>query len=130
MFVLVEQVVNDKFLQLSAWQLSCGREPTGAPRRPTFTGAIVEWRGPAPFHFVAVPDELVGEVHYAAREASYGWGCVPVAASANGIDFATSLFPRDGGYMLPVKTAVRRAGGIGLGDTVAVRMRIFAGRGR
>lgn len=92
----------------------------------SFAGEVIEWRGPAPFLFVAVPEELVGEVHYAAREASYGWGCVPVEAEANGAEFRTSLFPRDGGYLLPLKVAVRKASGIGLGDAVQVRMRIFA----
>lgn len=94
----------------------------------TFTGEIIEWRGPAPFHFVAVPEALVGEVHYAAREASYGWGVVPVEATAHGTDFRTSLFPRDGGYLLPLKAAVRKACDIALGDIVEIRMRIFASR--
>ena len=39
-----------------------------------FRGPVIEWRGPAPFHFVAVPDEWYGEVREAARIASYGWG--------------------------------------------------------
>jgi len=90
-----------------------------------FAAAIVEWRGPAPFHFVAVPDALVGEVHYAARLASYGWGCVPVEVTARGVDFRTSLFPRDGGYLVPLKAAVRREAGIALGDMVEMRVRVF-----
>jgi hypothetical protein len=32
--------------------------------------------------------------------------------------FATSLFPRDGGYLVPVKDAVRRAEDVALGDVV------------
>jgi len=89
-----------------------------------FAGTVIEWRGPAPFLFVAVPDELVGELRYAAREASYGWGVVPVSAAINGAAFTTSLFPRDGGYLLPVKVAVRKAAGVGLGDRVQVRITV------
>ncbi|MCW4460111.1 DUF1905 domain-containing protein [Sphingomonas sp. BT-65] len=90
-----------------------------------FDGIAVEWRGPAPHVFVAIPDEQVGEVRWAAREASYGWGCVPVEAEVRGEHFTTSLFPRGGGYLLPLKVAVRVATGIGVGDTVAVRMRVM-----
>jgi hypothetical protein len=92
-----------------------------------FNGSVIEWRGPAPFYFVAVPDEHVGEIHYAARLASYGWGCVPVEGTVCGVGFRTSLFPRDGGYLVPLKVAVRREAGIGLGDMVEMRLLIRAG---
>lgn len=91
-----------------------------------FVGAVIEWRGPAPFFFVAVPPAWVDEVRYAARLASYGWGVVPVRATANGVPFTTSLFPRDDGYLLPLKLAVRKTGKIGLGDSIAVEIRITA----
>lgn len=91
-----------------------------------FEGDIIEWRGPPPYLFVPVPDEHVGEVRYAAHEASYGWGCVPVEAWAGDVEFTTSLFPRDGTYFLPIKVAVQRAAGVGLGDRLKVRMRIFS----
>jgi hypothetical protein len=91
-----------------------------------FTARVIEWRGPAPFYFAAVPEDLVGELHYAARLASYGWGVVPVEASVDGVDFRTSLFPRDGGYLLPLKDAVRRAAKVVPGDSVDIRIRVFA----
>lgn len=92
----------------------------------TFSATVIEWRGPAPHYFAAVPPEQVGEVAYAARLASYGWGCVPVSATVNGVDFTTSLFPKDGGYLLPLKLAVRRQADIATGDTIGVRMQIFS----
>lgn len=94
----------------------------------TFSGPLVEWRGPAPYFFVSVPDECVAEVRYAARLASYGWGVVPVHATADGVVFRTSLFPRGAGYLLPIKSAVRRTAGIELNRPVVVRMVIAAGR--
>jgi hypothetical protein len=39
-------------------------------------------------------------------------------------DFTTSLFPKDGGYLLPIKDAVRKAEGLALGDGVLVEMAI------
>ena len=89
-----------------------------------FEAGIVHWRGPAPYLFVAVPDRHVGELRHAARLASYGWGCVPVEARVGTFDFTTSLFPRGETYMLPVKRAVQRAAQVGLGDRVAVEIRV------
>ena len=89
-----------------------------------FHANVIHWRGPAPFLFAPVPDEHVGEVHYAARLASYGWGCIPVEATIGAVDFKTSLFPKDGTYLLPIKAAVQKAAGVGLGDCVHVLMRI------
>ena len=89
-----------------------------------FDAVIIEWRGPAPFLFAAIPDEHVGAVRYAAMTASYGWGVVPVVARVGGTHFTTSLFPREGGYLLPVKVAVQRAEGVGLGDHIAVSLRV------
>ena len=92
-----------------------------------FEGAVIEWRGPAPFYFVPVAEARLGEVHWAARTASYGWGCVPVAAEVAGVPFTTSLIPRDGGYLLPLKVAVRKRAGIAPGDRIAVTMTIGEG---
>lgn len=89
-----------------------------------FEAAIIEWRGPAPFLFAAVPDVHVGAVRHAAMTASYGWGVVPVVATIGETDFATSLFPRNGIYLLPIKVAVQRSEAVGLGDRIMVRMRI------
>lgn len=89
-----------------------------------FDAEIIEWRGPAPFLFAAIPDEQVGAIRYAALSESYGWGVVPVVAQVGDTLFATSLFPRDGTYLLPVKVAVQRAEGVRLGDRIRVAMRV------
>ncbi|RMI03426.1 DUF1905 domain-containing protein [Cellulomonas triticagri] len=83
-----------------------------------FAGEVIHWRGPAPFHFVRVPDEEVAGVREAAALLSYGWGVVPVTVTIGRTRFTTSLFPREGGYLVPVKDAVRRAEDVELGDTV------------
>lgn len=94
--------------------------------RIAFVAEIIEWRGPAPFLFARIPDDHVGEIRYAALSASYGWGVVPVVAKVGGSEFATSLFPRDGTYLLPIKVAVQRAEGVGLGDRIGVAMWVGA----
>jgi hypothetical protein len=47
-----------------------------------------------------------------------------VQAEIGGVAFRTSLFPRDGTYLLPIKVAVRRSADLELGDTVHVLIRI------
>ncbi|WP_257547361.1 DUF1905 domain-containing protein [Sphingopyxis sp. DBS4] len=89
-----------------------------------FDGVIFEWRGPAPFLFVAVPDAHIGAIRYAGLSLSYGWGVVPVVAEIGETRFATSLFPRDGGYLVPVKAAVQKAERIGIGDRVEVALKV------
>jgi hypothetical protein len=89
-----------------------------------FTGEIWFWKGPSPFHFVTVPEEQSAAIESMAALVSYGWGVIPVAARTGGTDWTTSLFPKDGGYVLPLKDAVRRSEGLMLGDTVAVRLTV------
>jgi hypothetical protein len=90
-----------------------------------FDTTVIHWRGPAPYLFARVPDAHVVDVKYVARENSYGWGCVPVEATIGETTFTTSLFPRQGSYMLPVKVAVQEREQIGLGSEVAVSLRVF-----
>lgn len=94
----------------------------------TFESGVIEWRGPSPFHFVPVPPEESADIREIAAMATYGWGVIPVEARIGDVTFATSLFPKDGGYLLPLKDAVRRPLGLVPGDAVAVRMRVVLER--
>jgi hypothetical protein len=87
-----------------------------------FSGPIWFWRGPAPHHFVTVPDEEAAAIEEVSAAVTYGWGCIPVSGEIGETPFTTSLFPKDGGYIVPVKAAVRRAEGVAEGDTVKVRL--------
>ncbi|MEV7508439.1 DUF1905 domain-containing protein [Streptomyces sp. NPDC090085] len=89
-----------------------------------FASRVIEWRGPAPFYFVPVPEEESADVRQVAALATYGWGVVPVEARMGEVAFETSLFPRDGGYLLPVKNAVRQPLGLTAGDEVTVEMTV------
>ena len=93
----------------------------------TFAGRVVEWRGPSPYYFVPVPDQESADIHEVAAMATYGWGVIPVAARVGGAEFETSLFPKDGGYLLPLKDAVRKPLGIAAGDHVTVVMTVRLG---
>ncbi|MFZ9628571.1 MAG: DUF1905 domain-containing protein [Ilumatobacteraceae bacterium] len=88
----------------------------------SFEGVVFEWRGPAPFYFVALPAHEAREVSDMAAEVTYGWGMIPVTAQVGATRFTTSLWPKDGTYYLPMKDAVRRAERIDLGDSVRVEL--------
>lgn len=92
-----------------------------------FTGEIIYWRGPSPFHFIATPEAESDEIGAVAKRVTYGWGCIPVAAEIGRTHYTTSLFPKNGGYLVPVKAAVRRAEKLDVGDTVKVRVLINLG---
>ena len=87
-----------------------------------FDGEIIEWRGPAPYYFVAMSEADSAELKEEARSLIY-WGQVPVQVVIGDTEFRTALFPRDGCYLVPLKDAVRKAEGIGEGDVVAVVLR-------
>jgi hypothetical protein len=90
----------------------------------TFSSRVTEWRGPAPYYFVPVPDEESAAIREVAAMATYGWGVIPVVARIDEVDFETSLFPKDGGYLLPLKDAVRRPLGLSPDDDVTVEMTV------
>ncbi|MEU9321766.1 DUF1905 domain-containing protein [Streptomyces sp. NPDC048295] len=91
-----------------------------------FTGRVIERRGPSPFYFAAVPAEQAADIREVAAPAAYAWGAVPVDARIGETAFTTSLVPKDGGYLLPLKSAVREPQGLSAGDevTVAVTIRV------
>jgi Domain of unknown function (DUF1905) len=90
---------------------------------------VIEWRGPSPYYYLPVPDEESAEIREVAAMATYGWGVIPVVARIGRIEFETSLFPKDGGYLLPLKDAVRKPQGITVGDRIGVEMTVRLQRG-
>lgn len=66
-----------------------------------FEGPVVEWRGPAPFYFVCVPEEESADIKLAAKGMEY-WGQVPVVVQVGQTEFTTALSPKDGRYLIPL----------------------------
>ena len=89
-----------------------------------FSGEIWFWRGPAPHHFITVPEEHCAALESASALVSYGWGMIPVTAKIGRTGWKTSLFPKDGQYIVPVKASVRKAESLAEGDTVSVRLAV------
>lgn len=72
-----------------------------------FTAPVIHWRGPAPYYFAAIPADIGAKIAERSRALSYGWGVIPVDATIDGIAFRTSLFPKAGSYLLPLRAKVR-----------------------
>jgi hypothetical protein len=89
-----------------------------------FTGELWFWRGPSPFHFVTVPDEEARALKAVSEIVTYGWGMIPVRLRIGDSETTTSLWPKDGGYIVPVKKWVQRAEGLEIGDLVEVRLHV------
>lgn len=89
-----------------------------------FSGEIWYWRGPAPFYFVTVPAQESEVLTAISEEVTYGWGMIPVRVHIGETDWNTSLWPKDGGYIVPLKEMVRIAENLDEGDTVFIRMTV------
>lgn len=89
-----------------------------------FSGEIWYWRGPAPHHFVTVPESDCHTLKALSRSVTYGWGMIPVRVRIGKTEWKTSLFPKDGRYIVPIKASVQKAEHIGAGDTVTVRLEV------
>jgi hypothetical protein len=76
------------------------------------TGRIVEWRGPAPYWFLPISDDDSAMIDELKPMLTYGWGCIPVSCRLGRTTFTTSIMPKDGIYLIPLKVAVREAAGI------------------
>lgn len=93
-----------------------------------FQTEVIHWRGPSPFFFGTVPSETAASIAEAARQVSYGWGMIPVDVTIGEIEFYTALFPKDGGYLLPLKDVVRRKTGLTVNDSAEVKIVLRARR--
>jgi hypothetical protein len=89
-----------------------------------FSGEIWYWRGPAPFYFITIPAEQSNDLKAILRFVTYGWGMIPADVRIGKTGWATSLFPKNGAYIIPIKDRVREAENLAVGDHVSVRLQV------
>jgi hypothetical protein len=87
-------------------------------------GAVFYWKGPAPHYFVTVPAEPSRQIKEISNLVTYGWGVIPVTVRMGQSEWTTSLFPKDGRYLVPIKAAVRKSENVDEGDEVTVQLQI------
>jgi hypothetical protein len=84
-----------------------------------FSSKIWFWRGPAPWYFVTVPAKQSSDLKAVSGSVTYGWGMIPVHVRIGKTRWQTSLFPKDGLYIVPIKASVRKAENL---EEVTVRL--------
>lgn len=89
-----------------------------------FSGKIWFWHGPAPFFFVTIPAKDSREIKAISRIVTYGWGVIPVYVRTGKTEWKTSLFPKDGRYIVPIKASVRKAESLDEGDAVTIQLEV------
>jgi hypothetical protein len=89
-----------------------------------FSGKIFHWRGPAPYLFVTVPPAQSGEIRAVSRLVTYGWGVIPVRVRVGHTEWKTSLFPKDGCYLVPIRMSAQKAENLKEGDTIRIQLEI------
>ena len=89
-----------------------------------FAGELWYWRGPSPFHFVTVPQDDAASIKEISSRVTYGWGMIPATVAVGASEWTTALWPKDGGYIVPIKKWVQEAEGLDVGDTVRIRLTV------
>lgn len=77
--------------------------------------------------FVSLPVDTSEEIRALADGPSRGFGSLRVRVRIGGSTWTTSIFPDSarGGYVLPVKRAVRKAEALDAGDIVTVTVELI-----
>jgi len=89
-----------------------------------FNGQIWFWHGPAPWYFVTVPENQSHDLKAILGFVTYGWGMIPANVRIGKTVWKTSLFPKDGRYIVPIKASVRKVENLEVGDNVTVRLEV------
>ena len=90
-----------------------------------FTSLLWVWKGEAAgrWHFLTVPEEQSAEIKAQAFSLPRGFGSVRVEARVQDFAWRTSVFPLNtGGYLLPVKSEIRKRAKLAAGDEVTVAL--------
>lgn len=89
-----------------------------------FSGKIWFWRGPSPFFFVTVPEKQAAEIKGISKLVTYGWGMIPVHVQIGKTRYKTSLWPKDGSYIVPLNVKVRKAENLEEGADVTIHLEV------
>jgi Domain of unknown function (DUF1905) len=103
-------------------------EEAPSPFTISATGPVWQWFPAQPsaasWYFLKIDVEASAAIREAARGRSGHFGSIRVSAKIGGTHWQTSLFPNkeSGGFLLPLKVAVRRAESLEVDDHVEVEI--------
>lgn len=75
--------------------------------------------------FVTLPADASEEIRELADGPRRGFGSLRVRVTIGASTWTTSIFPGEGGYVLPVKRAIRKAEALEAGDTASVTVELI-----
>lgn len=92
-----------------------------------FKTKLWEYEGQGAWYFVTLPKDTAAEIKQLFGTLRRGWGSIPVEATVGDTVWKTSIFPdkESDSYLLPIKSAVRKAEQLGKGDQVVLILRII-----
>ncbi len=98
------------------------------------TGKLWRWQSkakdgspsPVAWFFITIDGDVAEAIRSASPGRTAAWGSVYVSVTIGATNWRTSLFPSKdvGGYLLPVKAAVRKAERLAEGDPVTARLTV------
>lgn len=89
-----------------------------------FKGKVFYWRGPAPFYFVEIPQKESELIKSVSKIVTYGWGVIPVSVIIGETKISTSLFPKNGKYLVPLKASIRKSEHLELNNEVSIQIEL------
>lgn len=91
------------------------------------TSKVVPYPGMAAWFFAYVDKKQAQIIKKKHQSKKRGFGSIRVKVTLGKTKWETSIFPdkHSGSYVLPLKSAVRRAEGVDAGDTVSFVLEIF-----
>lgn len=93
----------------------------------TFESEVWLWQAEkGAWHFINVPPEMSEDIKAFTKHLARGFRSVKVDVRIGETSWKTSIFPSKerGGYILPLKAAVRKAENISVGNIVSVSLKV------
>ena len=87
-----------------------------------FRSKIIFWHGPSPFIFAQTPIKESELIRKIARDISYGWGCIPVYVKIAKTEWKTSLIPKEGKYLVPIKKIIQEKENVEVGKIINIEL--------
>lgn len=96
------------------------------PKTYVFKSKVTVYPGMAAWRFLGLPAKEAKEIKEKYGKHAKGWGSIPISATIGKTTWKSSIFPdkKSGTYLLPLKSAIRKAESIADTDTVSVKLRI------
>ena len=73
---------------------------------------------------LAVPEEPSSDIKEISTIVTYGWGVIPVNVRIGKTEWKTSLFPKDGRYLVPIRMSVQKSENLEVGDSVVIQLKV------